>query len=987
MSGAASMALPWRCAEVRGEEGPVPEIAVLGAVAVVDSDGRDVAPRSGLQRTLLALLVACRDRVVGADELVDVLWGDRLPARPTAALQSQVFRLRRLLGDPACITTEATGYRLRLPADRIDACRFEHLVADACRGGDRMKSIERYEAALALWRGRAYADALGHPAVDVEASRLEELRAAAAEERAELLIATGRPAEAAAAMDAVVAEHPFREQPVAVRMRALATCGRHADAVRAFAAFRRTLGDELGLEPSPKLAAIEAEILRHELGERPAIGLPGNSLFGRERDLADVASALASCRVVTLTGPGGVGKTRLALHAAARAAETFPDGTFLVELADVATSDAVAPAAAAAFGIEDVADITRIARYLQTRTALVVLDNCEHVLDGVRPFVTAMLTRAPAVVVLATSRRRLGVDGEHVRPVEPLPPAADDDIDAPAVALFAERAAALQPGFTLDATNAAAVATVCRHLAGLPLAIELAAARIVAHTPTEILAEVTAHTDRVADRHRGNARHRSLAAVLDWSEQLLDPVAREVFATIAVLAGGFTADAANAVVAGDSATATNDALTDLVEHSLLRSAGDTRGTRYTMLEPVRQHAFGRLPAARVSDIRARHAAWFAGWVRTADAGLRGADEAVWARAIADEVPNLRVAHQWALANDLVIAAQIAGDLYWYAYWYGGVEIADWATSVVERDPHRGPAVSGVYASAVLGAWRRGDLAAARSLAARGVDLAGDDASARFVWEALSSTNVVRGDYDAALECQATALDLATQAGERTQVARERAARALTLGYLGRPADARAELDLAIAAAHSAANPTAQAFCDYVAGELQLDAAPRDALASLIRARDAGRALGNRYLTAIAGLSAASCRARTGHASDVLSDYAELLDYFEQAGAVAQQWTAVRSLIAALTDVGNDEAAVILLGALDASATAAPLIGSDAERIDRVRRTLRRRLGARASADLTARGAALDDPHALALARHSCRTPAPSGPSPTPRSGG
>lgn len=946
------------------------DILVLGPVRVVTGAGQAVAPPSDLQRTLVAVLAARRDRVVSVDELIEALWGDRLPARPGPALQSQVFRLRRLLADPSCVATDGAGYRLRLSSGRLDAGRFEELVADARRHhNDPERAVGVYDDALALWRGRAYEEVADHDPVRSEAARLEDLRVAAAEERATLLLAAGRPDDAAASMEDLIARQPFREEPVAIRMRALAAAGRHAEAVRVFATFRSALGDELGLEPSPELGALEADILRHETRRRPTIGLPGNSFVGRELDLAAVISALSSGRLVTLTGTGGVGKTRLALHAAARVADQHPDGVCLVELADVDTGNAVVVAAATALGLYDAPGVERVVEFLRTRRALLVLDNCEHVLDGARVLASAVLTRTPEIKVLATARTRLGVDGEQVVPVAPLSVPEWVDVDAPAVVLFVDRAAAVRPGFAPGERGTATIAELCRRLSGIPLAIELAAARTITRTPAEILTDVAEHADRLADRHRSNPRHRSLAAVLEWSYSLLGPIEQQVLAYITVFAGGFTAEAATAVTNDLTAEAVHDALTELVEHSLLSTVDANGAIRFTILEPIREYAESRLAdTGQLEEARRDHAAWCARWIQGADAGLRSPDEATFARAIAEELPNLRAAHRWALSHDISVAAQIAAASYWYAFWYGAAEACDWALEVIERAPPPHPATARAHATAALGAWRRGESERARGLAVRGIELAGDDPDARFAWEALSSTAVVIGDYDDALACHATARDLAMRAGDITQAAREAAARAVTLGYLNRPDHAQAELDVARTLARRAANPTIDAFCEYVAGELELESTPHDALPRLVRARDAARALGNRYLAAIAGTSAVSCATRIGEPSAVLTDYAELLDYFERTGSVTQQWTLVRSLIETLTHLEQQYAAAELLGALDASTTAAPLIGSDADRIRHLRAALRRHLGKETYDEAIARGAALGDELALATAR-------------------
>ena len=946
-------------------------IAVLGPVRVTGDDGTIVPLRSRRQCLLLAVLVTRLGRVVDADELVEALWADAQPDHPAAALQSQVFRLRRRLAAAGVpLARDGTGYRLAANRSEVDAAWFEDLVA-----GARAPSVEpetavgRLDEALALWRGGAYLEVADHPAVQPEATRVEELCADAAEMRAARLLELGRAGEAARSMERLMGQQPFRERPVALRMQALARQGRHAEALRVYEGFRRTLGDELGLEPSPDLRTLEGEILRHDQPPTPRIGLPGNALLGREVELAAIASRLDVGRLVTLTGPGGVGKTRLALHAAARVAPRYADGVWLCELAHVDAAEAVAAAVASALQLArdaEHSDAERIVRFLRTRRALLVLDNCEHVLDGAQGLVAALLARVSEVDIVVTSRRRLGVEGEHVVPLGPLAVPEWDDPESPAVELFVERAAAVRPAFALTDDNTAAVCALCRLVDGLPLAVELAAARTVARTPAEILAEVTERLDRLGDPRRSRERHRSIDAVVAWSYERLEPVEQHVFRNLAVFSGGFTADAVASVTGADHHMAVAG-LTSLVEHSLVTARDSGPTTRYSMLEPIRRYAAARL-GNEGRHARARHAAWAVAWIETADAGLRGPDEARWAGAVAAELANLRTAHRWALESDPTTAARIAGALYWYAYWFGAAEAFEWAAAAVAVVPSTGAeaALAAACATATLGACRRGDMAMARALADRGI--AADPVRARFVWEALSSGETMSGNYERALDCQQHALDLARLAGDTAQHARELAARAVVLGYAGDTDAARAELAAATEMAATARCPTVQAFCDYGGGEIRIDTDPVEALSLLERARTTARAVGNRYLAAIAGVSSVSCAARAGDPDDALGGFAPLLDYFDRTGSPAQQWTTIRSLIETLSLVGRDEAAAILYGALAASPNALPLIGTDAARIDGVVTTLEARLGRSRFERLAAEGAGLGDEAALAYAR-------------------
>lgn len=759
----------------------MPGIAVLGPIRVIGDDGQPAAVGSRRQCVLLAVLVSRLDRVVSADELVEALWAEELPEHPAAALQSQVFRLRRQLPAAAVeVATEGSGYRLLADRDQVDATRFEDLVARAAASrSEPATAVGVLDDALSLWRGRAYLEVADHYEVLAEASRLEEVRADATEQRAALLVDLGDTSAAARAMETLMDGEPFRERPVAIRMRALAREGRHADALHVYDEFRRTLGGELGLEPSPELRALESEILRHELPAPPRTGLPGNSLVGREVALAETVSRLAGARLVTLTGPGGVGKTRLALHIAARVAEQYPDGVWLCELANVGVAESVALSVASVLHLQRQAGATaadQVVQFLGSRRALVVFDNCEHVLDGAGNLIGAILARAPDVDIVATSRQRLGVEGEHVLRVAALPVADWDDPDSPAVALFVDRAKAVRPDFALTPDNLTVVCELCRRVDGLPLALELAASRTLSRTPAEILAEVAVRIDRLSDPLRARERHRSIEAVMSWSYDPLGPVERHVLRTVAVFSGGFTAEAAAAVadVGPDDVVA---ALSTLAERSLV-AAHDAGGTtRFSMLEPIRQYAEARLTDEDGCDVaRARHAVWAAEWIERADVGLRGADEARWSAAITAEQANLRAAHHWALDHDSAIAMRIAGAMFWFA-WYGTSEAFEWAAATVERvGDDAGPALTRACATAALGAARSGDITTARGLAERGIALAADDpVAARFTWLARSSPEMMTGNYEDAAAYQQRALELARLAGDTTQEAREHAA--------------------------------------------------------------------------------------------------------------------------------------------------------------------------------------------------------------------
>jgi predicted ATPase/DNA-binding SARP family transcriptional activator len=948
------------------------EIGILGPLLVVADDGVPVVQRSALQRLLLAVLIAGRGRTLQPDELAESLWPDALPADPAAALQSQVSRLRRQLGPAsAWIETVSAGYRLACPQDRLDATRFERLLTEARQLKDEPAVVlERLDRALALWRGRAYQELGDRPAIAPEATRLDELRADAAELRADTLLKLGRPAEAASAMQFLVPDHPFRERPVAVLMRALSADGRHAEALREFERFRRLLGEELGLEPSPELRAVEVTILRHEARTRPlvpAVGVPGNSFVGRDSEVAKVEWLLDRGRLVTLTGPGGVGKTRIALHVAARARAEYPDGVYLCELARVSDPDAVAAAVASVLRVEQLAEhslVERVIEFLLLQRVLLVIDNCEHVLPAAAELVTAILLRTPHVDILATSRERLGVDGEQRVPVGPLPTPAWDDTAAPSAVLFIDRARAVRPDYTLTAGDVATMSELCRRLHGLPLAIELAAAQTVSTSLSEILAAVTNRLDGLADPRRTVERHRSLDAVFGWSFGLLDQAERKMFERLAVFAGGWTTAAA-----GDVADATPSDLAHLVERSLVtpQFGGDVR---FFMLEPVRQFAEARLAErCEIEQARRRHATWVVDFAEAAGVGLCGPDEADWRAGLDTELDNLRAAHRWCLDHDGELSIRLIASLYRYTWSGAPSEVSRWAAQAVSRySDFSHPLLPVAYAVAALGWCFRGDLAAARTLAQGALAKAPEDpVSARFAWEALGDIQTWLGNFDRAMPLYDRAIELARLAGDDHQAAINLLDRAVCPSYSGRVHEAIAECDAAAPLVGAVRNPSLDAWSDYINGEVRLDQAPLEALPYLRRSVAAARRIGNRTIAGVAGLSAISCEARVGDPDQALSQYGELIDHWHREGAWNMQWTTLRTLVELLTRLGRDADAALLLGAMTASATASPLVGADAARIAEVVATMRARLGDERFEALRARGAALSDSEAVAFA--------------------
>jgi predicted ATPase/class 3 adenylate cyclase len=697
---------------------------------------------------------------------------------------------------------------------------------------------------------------------------------------------------------------------------------------------------------------------------RTAVGLPGNPLVGREADLEEVARLLGDARLVTLTGPGGIGKSRLALHVAARLETRYADGAYLCELASLTDPEPVDRAVASALRVEEGADRStteRLVEFLASKRALLVMDNCEHVLPGATAVIAAILRGAPEVRVLATSRERLGVDGEHRVPVEALPTPIEDDPLAPAVALFADRATAVRPDFSLQG-NLTAVCELCRRLDGMPLAIELAASRCVARSPAEVLAEITRRLG-LADDRRIIARHRSIDSVVGWSYDHLTPSEQEVFQRVSVFAGGFTAPAA-AVVVGNGAEDVVRDLTSLVERSLVGAQERGGGTRFAMLEPIRQHAEARLDGrGLLHEARARHGLWAVGWAEEADAGLRGVDDAWWNASLEEEFANLRAAHAWCRAHSPDGAVRMVAAMFFWAYG-GQSEIFALADDTLERFAGNGhPLLPAVFATSALGAWRRGQLSVAEALARRGIELADGGDVARFAWTIAAGVRLFSGDFTGAIAAYDQATALARRADDLVTVVGNAGARAMCLAFAG---DIDAAKTALAAVTPFVTNRSGQAWCDYIGGEIYREIDRPRALALFRRSFDGARAVGSRFVAPIASLGALSCAVRLGEPVEI-EDFAELIEHWQRAGAWSQQWITVRVLIEALARNGHDEAAAVLYGGLTATKTASPIVGSDAEHLAGAVDSFQGRLGEDRFHALVGEGAALGDDGVVAHA--------------------
>ena len=622
------------------------------------------------------------------------------------------------------LATLEGGYRLTVPRGGLDVCRFEDALAEAARA-DGEPALRLLDEAVGLCRGPALGELADRPFALATAARLKELRVAAAERQAELQLSLGRAEEAVAALGALLAEHPEREQARGLLMQALYRTGRQTEALATIRSWRRHLATELGLDPSPALQAIEQDILRHTAGTpdtrgaaAPALPLPVTSFVGRDEELVAVTARLGQARLVTLHGPGGVGKTRLAVEVAERTGGSLPGRSLFLRpgRGDRATRRGPGRGHRGRAQRARVPAPRRSARRAPGRQALLlVLDNCEHVAQAAAVLAERLLKQTRGVTLLATSRERLEVDGEHVWQVRPLPVGGHDAPGRSAVPGPGPRG---RPGRRPAGPGHRRGRRALRQ-PGRPAAGHRTGRRAAARDHGQRAGREPAGQVRAADRRTARRRHRSLRAVVDWSYEQLSAGQQDLFGQLAVFHGSFDAAAARAVAdgPGDPAAVTR-LLLHLADRSLVTAELDGDTTRYRLLETLRGYGLERLAErGQLDAARARHARWAADLVAQAERGLRGADEASWAGTLERYFGDLRAAHGWLCGQDPELGLRMSAQLHWYALWRCHSEVYRWAdASAAAAAGSRSPFYPEALASASFGAVYRGDLDAAGSAA-------------------------------------------------------------------------------------------------------------------------------------------------------------------------------------------------------------------------------------------------------------------------------
>jgi predicted ATPase/DNA-binding SARP family transcriptional activator len=882
------------------------------------------------QRTLLRRLLLSANRVVSVDRLVDAVWGGTAPEHARQALQVYVSHLRKAIPDgSARIRWEQGGYRIALEEDELDALRFERLVEQGralLASGETAEALATLAEALDLWRGPVESDGADDP----DLARLEELRLAALEDRIEAELALGRHRELVAELETVVAEEPLRERPRRQLMLALYRSGRQADALAAYQHARKTLVDELGLEPSAELRELEAAILRQDpalrvepaaLRARRRLPAPATPLIGRRQEVDEVCDLLGSeMRLVTLTGPGGTGKTRVAIQAAYDLATRFSDGVAFVGLAALRDPELVLSEIATALEVSNGHDPrTALVGHLRERNVLLVVDNFEQV-DEAAPALTSLLADAPGLKLLVTSRRPLRVYGEHEFPVAPLA------LEEEAVPLFLERARALGRPFQPSED----VREICRHLDCLPLAIELVAARTRELTLTEMRSLLTTRLELASRGPRDLPdRQQTLRATIEWSYTLLDENERKLFDRLGVFAGGCSAEGAAAVCDGDPGT-----LASLVEKSLLLR----RDGRFAMFETIHEFAAARL--AERDDATAtqeRHARWLLDLAEPADQVLReGGDLAAAFGQLETEHDNFRVALAWSAAAEPELGLALALALGYF--WEFRGHIAE-GQLLLDRALADAPgADAGLRARALMRSGvflqMRGDLDSAAARFREAGDLAAESDDRDTVAKSLRNLGGLakeRGAYQRAHDLYEEARVIAEEVGDRVGVS-------TSLINLADVALARGDHEAAAAHAHESA---------AVARSLQHDL---------------------RLGTSLLNLGLASLR--LGDVAGAADAYDEALVLFERNGYIEGAAYGFIGLAALAAERGEHGDAALVLGAADEQLKVAGAVLESTERpmYEQTLELLQQELGAATLEAQLAKGRALALGDAISTAR-------------------
>lgn len=960
------------------------EVQLLGPVGVRRS-GTPVGLGGSKQRLLLAILATERARVVSSDQLCDALWGEDQPATATATLQSHISRLRGSLGPEVRIEAKASGYTLLAAADAVDADRFTRALDLVDPLAAPAVIRDHLGEALSWWAGPAFGELAGHDWLRAAAVGLDELRLAATERWLDARLAVGADLSLIGELERLVLDHPLRERFWAQLMLALHRSGRQGEALRRAGDLRRMLRDDVGLDPSPNIRDLEAAILADDphLRQAPAVprsratargvaDLPSR-LVGRDHDLEHLRVLMVNERVVTLVGPGGVGKTRLARRLASEN-HGFSEPAVFVELAVLHEGADVAASVATALDVQQRQHRTideTLVDVLREHHRLVVLDNCEHVIDAVAALARRLNTECLQLQLLMTSREPISIPGEVVSVVAPLAVGAPGEA-SPAVELFIERATSARSGFTATPELQPVIAELCRRLDGLPLAIELAAVRLRSLSPAGIIERLDQRLELLSAVARsGERRHQSLQNMVEWSYTLLMPDAQRLFGELAVFSGSFNLPSVQAIC-GDEGRDVSSTLFSLVDKSMVQVV-DFEEPRYQLLETLRAFAQRQLAAATGdSDARSQlHRTWFLELCELAAAGMDGPDELRWSTCVERDFDNLRAVHSRAAqTGDVDTAVRLVVALREYAIRRMRSELTGWASATARMPAAAGhPGFPAVLATVAYGQFVRGDLAAAIDVADDAVEAARrlEVPSSGLAERTLANAHFYLGHTSEGQRWMDLMIALARSSGDQARLAHALYMRSIAETTMGRPVRGAALAGEAQAAALACGAPSALAQSAYAFGMSLESSEPDAATAHLRRAVHLAIEGGNRWIEAFARTAVLWQEARCGAAAAPLSGFASVIESWHRGGDWANQWLSLRFVGNILQKAGDHEAAAVVHGALSAAGalTALPVDPTAAAELDDDVHALRDAIGAERFDAATSRGAQLPDSSLIA----------------------
>lgn len=902
---------------------------LLGTFEVL-IDGLAVRFGGPKQRALLAYLSLHADESVDIPTLIHAVWGDDPHDGAIRSLRTYLSNLRRIVEPDAEIVAERGTYTLSLRSAETDVRRFRQTVDVAINNADAEQRGRRLRVALDLWRGPFLLD-IDRDWVQEEAAIIGWERQRAVAAWAKEMIAAGEAQAVIPTIEYEVTQVPFDERMTGLLMQALYGTGRHSEALAVYRRLRNGLASSLGLEPGPEVRRLEQQILLHDArlnGYSPRTTLPRplGDLVGRDNDVIDIVTQLENARLLTLTGPGGVGKSRLAIEAARSATENADRPVYHVDFSAVFDDSMVDAILASSAGVQpqrDVGPLVSLIEYLGSTDVLLIVDNCEHLAPTIAHSVVAILQNCSGVTVMATSRSPLGIEGEVERRTDALALPKSTNISlssveqAPAAVLLACRA---PRDFTVTATNFETVEELCRLLDGLPLAIELAASRLGSMTPTEIVAALDS-TDPISRGARSNdPRHGTLAAIFNWSYDLMSPAERGLLNRLGVMSGHFLLQDVVAVcmTPKDTPEAVRECLSALVGMSLV--SADTSGlrTRYRLLKTIRRFSLDRL-GEDVAEFRQRHARYYCGLAEFHAARLLTRDEADAFGELEAAHENIRLAIGWAMdVDDVEVGSRIVASMPDWGYFHSHYELSRWAEWAWHRSSPTNAHWRAVCGAAARGAWLAGRFADAVRFGAAAPSTGSVIARSGYPEDAVADVALYCGDPVAALRHYS---DLAIDSARSDDLERGAWANcfvAIISAVLGLPDEAAAAARTTFNEARRLDNPSALAFSLYASALAAKHRLPADAIAMFEEAVLTAESVGNSWISGISRMELAAARAQHDEMHTGLTDFASVIDHWHRTGSDTQLRLTWRYLVPALIDVGLLDDATILTGALLAS---------------------------------------------------------------------